>query len=48
MGLYKLEIGKYPLEHPDSDKTFPSKIQGLEIELVFSCEMPQRILKSPV
>lgn len=26
LGLYKLEIGKYLLEHPDSDKTFPSNI----------------------
>lgn len=42
MGLYKLETGRYLLEHQDSDKTFPSSIQSLKIELVFSSEMPQK------
>lgn len=34
MGLYKLELGKHLLEHPDSDKTFPSNTRGLKIEMV--------------
>lgn len=48
LGLYKLEVEQYLLEHLDSDKTFPSNIQALKIELVFFSEIPQIILKSPL
>lgn len=48
MGLYTLEIGKSLLEPPDSDNICPSNIQGLKTELVFSSEIPQRLLKSPL